>query len=139
MVNVNPSYKTEELAYAIEKCEIKAIVAETEYGLQTFQTHLNEYLFEGRGSNFVRLCKICLRLPKAKKSPLKHVIWRQKPDAELKNVNVHQFSTLRETPESSFIAEMENIISRADMDDGVNIQFTSGTTGRPKVRFYKSI
>ena len=68
---------------------------------------------------------------------MKHVIWRQKPDVELKNVNVHQFSTLREDPESSYAAEMESLISIADMDDGVNIQFTSGTTGRPKVNLLR--
>ena len=27
---------------------------------------------------------------------------------------------------------MEDIIAKADIDDGVNIQFTSGTTGKPK-------
>ena len=74
-----------------------------------------------------------MSLYQAKNSPLEHVIWRQKPDVELENVNVHQFSTFREIPESSYTAEMEDIISTADMDDGVNIQFTSGTTGRPKV------
>ena len=75
-----------------------------------------------------------MSLSKAKNNPLKHVIWRQKPDVELENVNVHQFSTLREAPESCYTTEMESLISTADMDDGVNIQFTSGTTGRPKVR-----
>lgn len=50
-MNVNPSYKTEELAYVLEKCEIKAVVAETEYGLQTFQVYLREYLSKGIGEN----------------------------------------------------------------------------------------
>ena len=30
---------------------------------------------------------------------------------------------------------MEDIIFKADTDDGVNIQFTSGTTGNPKGAF----
>ena len=66
---------------------------------------------------------------------MEHVIWRQESDVELDNVNVHQFSTLREIPARKYTAEMEKIISQADMDDGVNIQFTSGTTGRPKVSY----
>ena len=56
-MNVNPSYKTEELAYVLEKCEIRAIVAETEYGLQTFQVYLNEYLSTGKGPTLFTLCE----------------------------------------------------------------------------------
>ena len=120
LVNVNPSYKTNELAYVLERCEIKAIVAETEYGLQTFQDYLAEYIST------------------AKKTPLEHVIWRNQPNVELGGrlgVNEHIFAPFRDEADSGNVQQMESRIAGAQPDDGVNIQFTSGTTGLPKGAF----
>ena len=52
LVNLDPSYKTEELAYALEKCRVKAIVAETQYGLQNFLVYLKKYLSTGKNSEY---------------------------------------------------------------------------------------
>ena len=122
LVNVNSSYKTQELAYALERCEIKAIVADTEYGMHSFQDHLAEYIAT------------------TTRTPLKHIIWRQQPNVDLAindlNVNEHHFAPFRdEMADSVNINEMECRIARAQPDDGVNIQFTSGTTGLPKGAF----
>ena len=44
LVNVNPSYRPIELAYAIDKCQIKGIISDTEWGKQNYVTVLSEAL-----------------------------------------------------------------------------------------------
>ena len=52
-----------------------------------------------------------------------------------KTVNEHIFAPFRDESDSTHTKTMEDIIAKADIDDGVNIQFTSGTTGKPKGAF----
>ena len=77
-----------------------------------------------------------LYLSENKIQTLKQVIWRSKSKAKLpKEIRISHFADYREAPESIYMNQMEDIIAKADTDDGVNIQFTSGTTGNPKGAF----
>ena len=75
-------------------------------------------------------------------SPVEHVIWRNQPSSSFNQSEFRKqlargstiFSELRDSPDSNFKNELEEIINRIDSDDPVNIQFTSGTTGQPKGR-----
>ena len=72
--------------------------------------------------------------------PVEAVIWRDQPSDNFnESIFAKQlvrgstlFSELRNSPDSNFKNDLEEIINGIDSDDPVNIQFTSGTTGQPK-------
>ena len=73
-------------------------------------------------------------------SPVEQVIWRNQSSSNFNPSKFHKqlarrstlFSELRNSPDSNYKNELEEIINGIDSDDPVNIQFTSGTTGQPK-------
>ena len=42
LVNINPSYKSDELAYVLKMCGITGLVSDTEYGMQPYQRILQK-------------------------------------------------------------------------------------------------
>ena len=60
------------------------------------------------------------------------VAYRGRDFTPLDGVRTYSFDDLRDESDSTFAHKVEEIISKGQMDDPVNIQFTSGTTGRPK-------
>ena len=73
-------------------------------------------------------------------SPVEQVIWRNQPSNNFDHSELGKklergstlFSELRNSPDSNYKVDLEDIINGIDSDDPVNIQFTSGTTGQPK-------
>lgn len=115
LVNVNPSYTAKELQYVLKKCGIKAIVTDTKHGYQDYEGILKKCLAENLDH------------------PLEQVIWRADNSVTLDgSVRELHFDKFRAEPDTNYQAMVEDIIAKANTDDPVNIQFTSGTTGNPK-------
>ena len=109
------SFKAKELQYVLKKCGIKAMVTDTKYGYQDYEGILKKCLEENPDH------------------PLEQVIWRADNSVNLDgSVRELQFDKFRAEPDTNFQSLVEDIIAKANTDDPVNIQFTSGTTGNPK-------
>jgi len=70
--------------------------------------------------------------PKIGSLDLDFVAYRGNNFEALDGIRTFSFDTLREESDSNFSTKREEIIEKAQTDDAVNIQFTSGTTGHPK-------
>ena len=109
------SLKAKELQYVLKKCGIKAMVTDTKYGYQDYEGILNKCLGENPDH------------------PLEQVIWRADNSVLLDgSVRELHFDKFRAEPDTNYQSMVEDIIAKANTDDPVNIQFTSGTTGNPK-------
>lgn len=121
LVNINPAYKKNELEYAINKVELKAIMIAESLPKQDFHDHIFQLAPELETATPGDL--------NAKNVPsLKTVILMgetRKPGTFLFN-DVVQAGT---TKARQYILDIQNKIQ---FDDPVNIQFTSGTTGSSK-------
>ena len=111
LVNVNPAYRTSELAYALEKVDCKALVT-----MASFKS--SDYLGMLGNIGSVR-------------QKLQHVWWIDRSDEDMRGAHAERFSSLLAAgdPDDPLVALVQRTL---DARDPVNIQFTSGTTGSPK-------
>jgi len=121
LVNINPSYRPNELAYALEKCNVKGLISDVKWGKQSFADVLFDSL---KDNNFTKLDFVAFRGENIPSQPVK----RANGD-ELRSFH---FDHLSSGGGSDDFAAMESTIASQKSDEIVNIQFTSGTTGRPK-------
>ena len=115
LVNINPSYKSAELAFVLKMCEIKGLISDTIYGQQNYENILQKAVSD-HGSDL----------------KLEFVAYRGDNFTQLNGIRTFSFDNLYDGGDTNFVTQVEEIISKAQMDDPVNIQFTSGTTGLPK-------
>ena len=121
LVNINPAYQANELEYSLNKVECKALITAT-----SFKT-----------SHYIKILEeIAPEIPKSspgdlisKKLPFLKVLIKID---DSKTPGFLNFSDLSEFHDASHIMELNKLKSKIDPDDATNIQFTSGTTGRPK-------
>ena len=128
MVNVNPAYRTHELAYVLEQSEANALILIGKFRNSDYVEMLNEVVPEIRQAN-----------PGELRSPrfpyLRHVI----------HIPPHSQGGNPETPPGMWswadLVARHTEVSGEQLaarqaecrpDDPVNIQYTSGTTGNPK-------
>ena len=108
LVNVNPGYKSSELKYCINKVGIKAMIS-----AESFRATDYFKVFSELNSEDIPSLEHFIMMSGAKGKTLKF--------CDVLHSGLHEdYRTL---------TSMENVIQ---MDDPVNIQFTSGTTGNPK-------
>lgn len=128
LVNINPAYRTKELAYALQRSEVQGIFTIPEF----------------RSSNYVEM--LTELLPSLKTAGPDKISSSEFPC--LKRVVVYDPADPEKTPRpySGFITwgeilqsadqispeEVDKITGSLDIDDAINIQYTSGTTGFPK-------
>ncbi|ELU00234.1 hypothetical protein CAPTEDRAFT_220839 [Capitella teleta] len=122
LVNFNPAYQARELEYALRKVQCRGIVAAEAFKTQDY---------------YAILSSICPELETSEPNDLKS---ERLPD--LKSVimisekkfagalSVHDVMTSGES--TAFYRRLLEIQDNVQFDDPVNIQFTSGTTGKPK-------
>ena len=128
LVNINPAYRGQELAYAIERAEIHGIFAIPRFRTHDYIATLAELIPELSvqsnraltSNTFPALRRVVVFDPSNPVETLKDLpgttLWAEVLDAG---------ATV--PPE-----ELEAITASLDIDDPINIQYTSGTTGYPK-------
>ncbi|MCB9640990.1 MAG: AMP-binding protein [Myxococcales bacterium] len=128
LVNINPSYRTEELGYALELAQVQAL-----FLIPAF-----------RSSQYVEMVHtICPEVAEctpqhlqSKRFPfLKHLIVYQPEHPLQTQCNYTGFWLWQDFLAQGKGISSEDVAARGcsvDMDDPINIQFTSGTTGFPK-------
>ena len=102
LVNINPAYRTHELAYALNQSGCRLLVAATEV----------------RGSSYVDMVDSV----RGELRALEGTIYLGSP----------QWDSLFEHGDSTPTHRLRDISATLSADDAINIQYTSGTTGFPK-------
>ena len=106
LVNVNPAYRTHELAYALNQSGVKLLFSATEFKSSDYRSMVDAVVSTGSTSGMA----------------LERVVYLGTEDWD---ALVGGGKGLRE----SAVADR---MSTLDKDDPINIQYTSGTTGYPK-------
>lgn len=121
LVNINPSYRLHELEYALQHSGCKMIVTADRFKYSEYINMINDLIPELQYSTPGKLqsarfpeLKAVIHLSDEKVSGT----WTWKEFLELSNGNGAEDLTQRR--------------SQLSFDDPINIQYTSGTTGRPK-------
>jgi fatty-acyl-CoA synthase len=102
LVNINPAYRSDELVYALNQSKVSVLVT-----LERFKTSEYRQMVESSLS----------KLPELRK-----VLYIDRGD----------IAELRAVGRQRGFDEVTAIERTLDFDDPINIQYTSGTTGRPK-------
>jgi len=121
LVNVNPAYQVNEVAYVLEKVGCKGIVASGKFKTQDY---------------YGMLKKVCPELGECGPGQLKskrfpnftHVIMMGKGDYP----GAFSFDDVASMSSPAIVGQVHNTMSSLCFDDLINVQFTSGTTGFPK-------
>ena len=134
LVNVNPAYRTHELAYLLKQSEATALVM-----IGRFRAPV----LTGRSSDYVAMVNEVVpelkdahpgELSSAQFPNLRNVIYippPSEPDAE-PPAGMWAWREFVERGQETSAAELERRQAGCNPDDVVNIQYTSGTTGNPK-------
>jgi fatty-acyl-CoA synthase len=121
LVNINPAYRTSELAFALQHVGCRALVFTPRFKSSDYAAMLNSLIPELPGASAGRLRS--QGLPELR---LLVQIGEQPIAGSL------SFEALKAAGGSAEAATLAAIAQGADADDIFNIQFTSGTTGLPK-------
>ncbi|WP_375785782.1 AMP-binding protein [Bradyrhizobium sp. Pha-3] len=119
LVNINPAYRIGELEHVLRAVGCRALISAARFKSSDYIAMIRELVPElGRGSGELH----SPRLP-----DLRHVISiAGKPDGCL------AFDRVMEKGRQAGGGRLEAVAAAIQIDDAVNIQFTSGTTGLPK-------
>ncbi|WP_372802593.1 AMP-binding protein [Paracoccus seriniphilus] len=121
LVNINPAYRLHELEYALRKTGCRALVLADRFKHSDYVGMINQLLPQLAASRPGQL--------EADKLPdLRHVI----TFGEETHDGCHSFEGVQAMGIDGDRAELDAITATLDVNDPINIQFTSGTTGAPK-------
>jgi len=120
LVNINPAYRLRELEYALNQSGLSVLVAARRFRSGDFVAMLSELMPELAISHRPL---IAARVPS-----LRHVIYLG-DDARPDGIPWTEFLGLGDDVTEAALSARESILQ---FDDPVSIQYTSGTTGRPK-------
>jgi fatty-acyl-CoA synthase len=119
LVNINPSYRLSELEHVLRAVGCRALITAARFKTSDYIAMIRELVPElASGSDELR----SLRLPE-----LRHVI-----SIAGKHDGCLSFEWILEMGKQAGNKRLEAVSATIQMDDAVNIQFTSGTTGLPK-------
>ncbi|GAA1609255.1 AMP-binding protein [Kribbella sancticallisti] len=102
LVNINPAYRTHELAYALNQSGVKLLISATEFKTSDYRKMVDEVRPD------------C--------TALEDVVYIGTPD----------WHAVVEAASQVSQEQLEERASQLSFDDAINIQYTSGTTGYPK-------
>lgn len=121
MVCINPAYRLFELEYALNKVECKAIISAESFKSSQYLSMLNQLAPELTRSQPGQL--------NAEKLPHLTTVIRMGED---KTPGMYNFESICQAGGKKEQKELAKLRITLQPDDPINIQFTSGTTGRPK-------
>lgn len=121
LVGINPYYQGPELEYCIQKVGIKALITKEVFRNQHYYEMLQVICPKLRESEVGKLK--CDRVPS-----LKTIII----DSDDKLPGTIQFNEMFSLADNEAVSNISNYQSKIEPDSPCNIQFTSGTTGKPK-------
>ena len=127
LVNVNPAYRTHELAYLLEQSQLTALVLIGRFRTSDYVGMVNELIPE-------LLEAAPGQLNSANFPYLRHLIFippHDEPDAPTPD-GMWRWNDLVVRAEQVSPAELQARQAQCRPDDPINIQYTSGTTGNPK-------
>ena len=121
LVNINPAYQPEELRYCLNKVGVKGLVAASSFKTQNYYELLSSIAPEIKSSSAGGIQ--CPDIPS-----LKTVIMMSQQE----QAGTFKFDNILNNPSPALLERVEGLTHRIQMDQAANIQFTSGTTGKPK-------
>jgi fatty-acyl-CoA synthase len=120
LVNINPAYRLSELEHVLRAAGCRALITAARFKTSDYIAMIRELVPElGNGSGELK----SPRLPE-----LRHVI----SICAGSNVGCTAFDRVLDRGRQLGSQRLDSIAATIQMDDAVNIQFTSGTTGLPK-------
>ena len=102
LVNINPAYRTHELAYALNQSGVKLLISATEFKTSDYRKMVDEVRPD------------C--------TALEDVVYIGTPD----------WTAVVEAATQTTQEQLDDRAAELSFDDAINIQYTSGTTGFPK-------
>jgi fatty-acyl-CoA synthase len=128
LVNINPAYQLKELAYALQRSEVQGLFVIPQFRHYNYANMLVELLPELASTT-------PQRLNNSDYSALRHIVLYD-PLAPMQTARVHPGFTLWQEviagAQNIAPGILDEIAAALDIDDPINIQYTSGTTGFPK-------
>uniref|UniRef100_A0A1I7XI85 Medium-chain acyl-CoA ligase ACSF2, mitochondrial n=1 Tax=Heterorhabditis bacteriophora TaxID=37862 RepID=A0A1I7XI85_HETBA len=125
LVNINPSYQSEELRFALEKVEIKALISPPGFKKSNYYQSVKDILPEISSKPAGRSDIATSSFPNFRHLIIFDTEEKEHPGA-WKYSDVFRMGTEKDRLK---LAKIEREIQP---DDPINIQYTSGTTGQPK-------
>jgi fatty-acyl-CoA synthase len=123
LVNINPAYRSHELAYVLKHADVKVLLLTDNYKTSNYEDLLAEVVPEADNSNYGT------PFENPEFPELRHVVCIKEETTKPGIWPWQKFlDQADQIPEAQLAAAAEKI----DHNDCVNIQFTSGTTGLPK-------
>jgi len=128
LVNINPAYRTRELGYALQRSEVNGLFMIPAFRSSDYVAMLMELIPE--------LQHATPEQPGSEAFPaLRRVVSYDPATPGTRDRPAPGFTTWQEVlaaGEAVGAAQLEAVTAALDMDDPINIQYTSGTTGFPK-------
>lgn len=128
LVNINPAYRTRELAYALDRSEVQGLFSIPSFRSSDYVAMLLELLPELQQQHSGDLQSEAFPF-------LRHVVLYDpaKPDTtERSHPGFLIWPEVMQAGTEVDIDAVDAITASLDRDDAINIQYTSGTTGFPK-------
>ncbi len=128
LVNINPAYRPDELAYALKRCEVQGLFSIPAFRTSDYVAMLVELAPELRSQTADALK--CGSLPH-----LRRVVLYDPSDCDATRRPHPGFTVwpeLLRAAQDVPMPALEELSGSLDIDDPINIQYTSGTTGFPK-------
>ncbi|XP_068438943.1 medium-chain acyl-CoA ligase ACSF2, mitochondrial [Clinocottus analis] len=120
LVSVNPAYQVQEVEFALRMSGCKAVVCPAQFKTQNYSGMLRELCPEIDSSTPGDIRSA--RLPH-----LRSVIL-----LDDRQPGMFHFEDVMQAGSSRFTQQLQDLQKKLNVDDPINIQFTSGTTGAPK-------
>ncbi|MBA3018262.1 MAG: AMP-binding protein [Proteobacteria bacterium] len=128
LVTINPAYRLKELAYALSHSEVQGLFVVPSFRTSDYISMLVELIPELKSAKAGEL--------KNHDLPLLRQVVLYDPVALMETrrsyPGFNTWSDILEQARSVSLKELDKITASLDIDDPINIQYTSGTTGHPK-------